>query len=89
MNYEFTVILGNVKEMTADLADALFSAGCDDGHPWSSGGVAAITFDREADSLVSAIQSAAADVEKARCSVKEVRVGPDLAQTGHGGAASC
>ena len=45
----------------------LRSPGCDvpeerllvlrSGHPWSSDGVAAITFDREADSLISAIRS--------------------------------
>ena len=39
-NYEFTVILANLDEMTTDLANALFAAGCDDGHPWSSEGVA-------------------------------------------------
>ena len=67
MNYEFTVILANVDKITTDLADALFAAGCDDGHPWSSDGVAAITFDRESDSLLSAIRSAIADVQKAGC----------------------
>jgi hypothetical protein len=30
MNYEFTVILPNLDEMTTDLANVLFAAGCDD-----------------------------------------------------------
>ncbi len=49
-------------------------AGCDDGHPWSSEGVAAITFDREADCLESAIRSAVADVQKAKFTVKRVEI---------------
>ena len=78
MNYEFTVILANLDEMTTDLANALFAAGCDDGHPWSSDGVAAITFDREADSLISAIRSAIADVQKAGCVVRKVEIEPQV-----------
>ena len=78
MNYEFTVILANVDEMTADLANALFAAGCDDGHPWSSDGVAAIIFDRESDSLLSAIRSAIADVQKAGCVVLNVEIEPQV-----------
>ena len=74
MNYEFTVILANRDVMTTDLAEVLFVAGCDDGHPWSSDGVAAVTFDREADSLESAIRSAIADVQKAGCVVDCVKI---------------
>jgi len=78
MNYEFTVILADLDEMTTDLANALFAAGCDDGHPWSSDGVAAITFDRESDSLLSAILSAIADVQKAGCVVRKVEIEPQV-----------
>ena len=78
MNYEFTVILANLDEMTTDLANALFAAGCDDGHPWSSDGVTAITFDRESDSLLSAIRSAIADVQKAGCVVRKVEIEPQV-----------
>ena len=78
MNYEFTVILANLDEMTTDLADALFAAGCDDGHPWSSDGVAAITFNRDADSLISAVRSAISDVQKAGCVVRKVEIEPDV-----------
>jgi hypothetical protein len=78
MNYQFTVILANHEEMTTELADALFAAGCDDGHPWSSDGIAAITFDRDADSLMSAIRSAIADVQKAGCVVRKVEIEPEV-----------
>jgi hypothetical protein len=77
MNYEFTVILANLDVMTTDLAEALFVAGCDDGHPWSSDGVAAVTFDRKADSLESAIRSAIADVQKAGCVMDFVKIERD------------
>ncbi len=65
MVYQFTVVLAGQDVMTADMAESLYTAGCDDGHPWSSEGVAAITFDREAACLESAIRSAVADVQKA------------------------
>lgn len=74
MVYQFTVVLAGHDVMTADMAEALYVAGCDDGHPWSSEGVAAITFDREADCLESAIRSAVADVQKAKFSVKRVEI---------------
>ena len=74
MVYQFTVVLAGQDVMTADMAESLYAAGCDDGHPWSSEGVAAITFDREADCLESAIRSAVADVQKARFTVKRVEI---------------
>jgi hypothetical protein len=78
VNYEFTVVLANLDEMTADLANALFAAGCDDGHPWSSDGVAAVKFNRDADNLISAIRSAIADVQKAGCVVRKVEIEPEV-----------
>lgn len=75
--YHFTVILAGVDEMSEDLAEALFEAGCDDGSPWSSGGVAAIGFDREAESFEQAVRSAIADVQKAGCHVAWVKIEPD------------
>lgn len=74
MVYQFTVVLANQDIMTMNMAEALYVAGCDDGHPWSSGGVAAVTFDREADCLESAIRSAVADVQKAKFTVKRVEI---------------
>jgi hypothetical protein len=31
--YEFTVILANAPELSEEVADKLFAAGCDDGSP--------------------------------------------------------
>jgi hypothetical protein len=74
MNYHFTVVLANHDVMTPDLTEALYTAGCDDGTPWSGNGVAAVTFDREAPSLEAAIRSAVADVQEAGCIVKHTIV---------------
>ena len=74
MNYHFTVVLANCDTMTPDLTEALYAAGCDDSTPWSGNGVAAVTFDREAESLESAIRSAVADVQEAGCTVKHTIV---------------
>jgi hypothetical protein len=73
--YQFTVVLAGQDAMTVDMAEVLYVAGCDDGHPWSSEGAAAITFDRDADCLESAIRSAVADVQKAKFTVKRVEIG--------------
>ncbi len=78
MTYTFTVVLADINEMTTNLADALFAAGCDDGHPWSGDGVSAITFDREAESLITAIRSAIVDVQNAGCIVRKVEIEPDF-----------
>ena len=77
MTYQFTVILAGRDEMTADMAEALYEAGCNDGHPWSSRGVAAVTFDREDDHLESAIRSAVADVQKAGFTIQRVEIEED------------
>jgi hypothetical protein len=73
-SYDFVVVLKGLDVIDDDLAEALFEAGCDDGSPFSSCGVAAIGFSREADSLESAIRSAVADVQKAGCTVKRVEI---------------
>ena len=74
MNYHFTVVLANCDVMTAELTEALFAAGCDDGTPWSGNGEAFVTFDRDAESLEAAIRSALADVRKAGCAAKHTIV---------------
>ena len=65
MKYEFTVILAQPCELTDDLADALFAAGCDDGSPGSCNGIVSIDFHRDADSLENAIRSAIAQINQA------------------------
>jgi hypothetical protein len=85
--YTFTVILGDQTEMTEDLAEALAAAGCDDGLAGSSGGVAAVIFDRQAESLEQAVHSAIADVQKAGCHAAWVKIEPqDLAAAAPAGS---
>jgi hypothetical protein len=40
--FDFTLILGESLELTDDLADTLFAAGCDDGAPGTCNGVFSI-----------------------------------------------
>jgi hypothetical protein len=77
MNYEFSLILKEGTEITEELADQLFDAGCDDGTPGTFCGVPYISFHREAESLESAIRSAVADVQKAGCVVERVQIEHD------------
>jgi hypothetical protein len=72
--YSFTLILAGVSEITVDMADALFGAGCDDGSPGSCEGVVSVDFDREATSLGDAVGSAIRDVERAGFTVARVDV---------------
>ena len=82
--YEFTLVLAKDTELTEELADQLFEAGCDDGSPFSSCGIAGVGFSREAESLEAAIRSAVADVQKVGCKVERVQIendSPLLAKT--------
>ena len=72
--YEFTLILPDPLELTEDLADRLFEAGCDDATPGTCNGVFSIDFHREADSLEAAIRSAIANVESAGYRVARVEM---------------
>jgi hypothetical protein len=63
--FEFQLVLNDLDAVNEEIADALYDAGCDDGTPFSSQGVAAVGFSREASSLEEAIRSALSDVNKA------------------------
>jgi hypothetical protein len=63
--HEFTLILSGEQVMTEDLSNRFYEAGCDDGSPYSSQGIAAIRFHRQASTLEEAIRSAVADLNKA------------------------
>ena len=83
--HEFVVVLKGLDFIDDDLVEALFEAGCGDGTPFSSCGIAAVGFSREADSLESAIRSAVADVQKTGCTVQRVEIkegSPILSGTG-------
>jgi hypothetical protein len=79
MTYDFTLILNGPKELTEDLAEKLFSAGCEDGTPSSCDGMLSIDFSRKASDLESAIRSSIADVTSAGCVVDRVQIAADAA----------
>ena len=72
--YEFTLILKGPNELTEDVAESLFEAGCDDGTPGACEGVLSIDFHREADSLEEAIRSAIANVKSAGYDAQRVEI---------------
>jgi hypothetical protein len=78
--YDFTVTLAGVDDLTVEVADALYEAGCDDATPCSEGPVVYLHFHREAESLGDAIGSAVKNVARAGFSVARVevdRAGPE------------
>jgi hypothetical protein len=74
---EFTLILKGSHELTEEMADALYEAGCDDGTPGTCNGIFSIDFHREADSLESALRSAIANVKSAGYDVARVEIEAD------------
>lgn len=72
--WDFTIILRGVTDMTPQLSDRLYAAGCDDATVGSSGGIATASFSREADSLQGAIASAAHDIRRAGCEPARVEI---------------
>jgi hypothetical protein len=72
--YEFSLILKGRLELTEEIADALFKAGCDDGTPGTCDGVFSVDFHREADSLEAAINSAIKNVKAAGYDVERVEI---------------
>jgi hypothetical protein len=73
--YSFTLVLADVPEITGQVEDSLFEAGCDDTLLGNRDGVTYLDFDREASSLKEAIQSAIRDVFKA--GFRAIRIEPD------------
>ena len=63
--WEFTLELTGIEDPTAELAEALFRAGCDDTTLSKSEGKLWLDFDREAESLEEAVTTATNDVRKA------------------------
>ena len=75
--YEFTLILSDVRELTPEVLDALYEAGCDDALIGMRDGTAYAEFCREADSLPQTVSSAVKNVETAGVrGVPEDKAGP-------------
>jgi regulator of RNase E activity RraB len=72
--YEFSLILKGPLELTEEIADELFEAGCDDGTPGTCKGVFSIEFHRQAESLEAAINSAIKNVKVAGYEVERVEI---------------
>ena len=72
--YKFSLILKGSPELTEEIADELFAAGCDDGTPGRCNGVFSIDFQREADSLEAAISTAIKNVKAAGHDVERVEI---------------
>jgi hypothetical protein len=64
-------------ELTEELTDKLFAAGCDDATPSSCDGILSVDFSREASDLESAIRSAIANTSAAGCIVERVEIDAD------------
>lgn len=78
--YQFTLAVGGVDQVSEELENALFDAGCDDALLSSAGGHVYLEFDREAKSLHDAIISAIHAVEGSKKGLKVLRVHPPNAQ---------
>jgi hypothetical protein len=63
--YEFTLVVDSIQDMTPEMAEALFEAGCDDATVGISGGVFEAIFHRESSSFEAAVLSAMSDIRKA------------------------
>ena len=72
--YEFRLVLKGSPELTEEICDELFDAGCDDGTPGTNNGVFSIDFHREADSLEAAINSAIRNVKAAGHDIERVEI---------------
>ena len=68
--FNFSLVLGGVTEDTPNVIDVLFEAGCDDGLIKHYGKSLFIEFDREAQTLESAIFSAIQNIESAGIDAK-------------------
>ena len=77
--YHFTVVLAGSVDLTEEVADGLYAAGCDDATPGMSNGVVSIDFHREAPTMEEAIQSAINNVRRAGHDVRRVEIEPAAA----------
>ncbi len=72
--HDFTLILTGISDLTPEVVDALYEAGCDDGTLAMRSGRPYITFSRIAPSLKNAILSAIGNVRKAGVGADVLRV---------------
>jgi hypothetical protein len=75
--YEFTLILSGLAELTREVLDAFYEAGCDDALIGMRDGIAYAEICREAKSLREAVLSAIHDVESAGHGARVEHIEPD------------
>lgn len=75
--YQFTLVLKNVDENTANLEDSLFEAGCDDALINFKNGTVYLDFERDGDSFAETILKAIKDVESASIDAVVTNVAPE------------
>ncbi len=80
--YDFNLVIDSVTDITSEVEDAIFEAGCDDAIVSKRNEIIYLDFDREADSLEAAILSAIAQVEQTKCGLIVKRVEPSDLVTG-------
>ena len=74
--YEFSLVFESHTDLTTELEDTLFESGCDDALLSFRNGIAYLNFDREAESLESAILEAIYQVEQNESGLEVKRVEP-------------
>jgi hypothetical protein len=72
--YDFVLVLTSIAELTSEIENALFEAGCDDATVSVRSGRIYLTFSRRATSLKDAILSAIQNVRDARMGAEVLRV---------------
>lgn len=70
--FRFTVVLDGLDDISEELANRLFEAGCDDTLLRCCDGVVYLDFDRDASTLAEAIGSAVRDIAAAGCSLSQI-----------------
>ena len=75
--YQFTLSMDGIEELTFERMDRLFEAGCDDATFGTRCGTHFATFRRRAASAIEAMISAIEDVEGAGVGLRATRVEPD------------
>lgn len=76
-HYEFTLVLSGIHELSREVMDSFFDAGCDDAVVGMRDGVAFAEFCREANSFQGAVFSAIRNVEGAGVGAKVEHIEPD------------
>ncbi len=72
--HDFTLVLSGITELTPEVQDALFEAGCDDATLSMRCGRPFLTFSRTAPTLKDALFSAISDVKKANIGAEVLRI---------------